>query len=375
MKHVDEYRDGQLVGRLLQTIRARVTRPWTIMEVCGGQTHGLLRYGFAHELAGAVELVHGPGCPVCVTSVERIDRAIELAERPGVIVATFGDMLRVPGSHTSLARAKSQGAQVRVVYSPLDAVTLAARSPECEVVFLAVGFETTAPATALAVQHASRLGLTNFSLLSAHVRVQPAMELLLAAPDNRVQGFLAAGHVCTVVGFRSYETICRNYRVPIVVTGFEPLDLATGILSCVEQLEAGRHVVENGYARSAQVDGNTHARQIIADVYEPCERVWRGLGEVPQGGLRLRDSWRGFDADARFASLELPIIETERCRAGDVLSGRIKPPQCAEFGTACTPERPLGAPMVSSEGACAAYFHYADRISADHNTLAASSQP
>lgn len=361
MKHVDEYRAADVVRRTLETIRRRVMRPWTIMEVCGGQTHGLLRYGFDQELVDCVELVHGPGCPVCVTSVDRIDRAIELAHRPGVIVTSFGDMLRVPGSRTSLAAAKSEGAQVRAVYSPLDAVAIAARQPDVHVVFFAVGFETTAPATALAVRQATQLGLTNFSLLTAHVRVQPAMETLLAAPDNRVQGFLAAGHVCTVVGFSSYEDICQRHRVPIVVTGFEPLDLATGILACVEQLETGRHEVENRYARSAQVDGNRQAIQIIEDVYEVCDQSWRGLGVIAEGGLRLREAWQALDAERRFPGEPLPIVEQSRCRAGDILAGRLKPPQCPEFGQACTPESPLGAPMVSSEGACAAYYHYSAR--------------
>ncbi len=360
MKYVDEYRDADTVRRLLDAIRARVTRPWTIMEVCGGQTHALLRYGFDQELAGAVELIHGPGCPVCVTSIERIDRAIELAHRPGVLVATFGDMLRVPGSRTSLSIAKSEGAQVRAVYSPLDAVAIAARQPDTHVVFFAVGFETTVPATALAVRQAEQQGVTNFSLLAAHVRVQPAMESLLDTPDNRVQGFLAAGHVCTVVGFRSYHQMCQKHHVSIVVTGFEPIDLAAGLLACVEQLESGRHEVENRYSRCAQIDGNHQAVQIVDDVYEVCDRAWRGLGVVQQGGLRLRASWSPFDAERRFPDATLPIVDSSLCRSGEVLTGRLKPPQCPEFGRTCTPEHPLGAPMVSNEGACAAYFHYHD---------------
>lgn len=360
MKYVDEFRAGDTVRRLLDAIRRQATRCWTIMEVCGGQTHGLLRYGFDQELAGVVELLHGPGCPVCVTSTRLIDRAIELAQRTGVVVTSFGDMLRVPGSATSLAAAKANGANVRAVYSPLDAVALAAREPQQHVVFFAVGFETTAPATALAVRQAAKLGLENFSLLVAHVRVWPAMESLLRAPDNRVQGFLAAGHVCTVIGFRDYAELCQRFRVPIVVTGFEPLDLAAGILACVEQLETGRHEVENRYERSARVDGNPVAVQIVNDVFEISDRDWRGLGQVPGGGLRLRDEWSAFDAERRFptAFAASPVAACLRCRAGEVLAGRLKPPQCPEFGASCTPETPLGAPMVSSEGACAAYFHY-----------------
>lgn len=360
MKFVDEFRDVQALQRLIQTIRQRASRQWSLMEVCGGQTHGLLRYGFDQELKGVVELLHGPGCPVCVTSIELIDRAIELAQQPGVLVTSFGDMLRVPGSRTSLAQAKASGARVRAVYSPLDAVTLALQNPREHVVFFAVGFETTAPATALAVKQAARQGLQNFSLLTAHVRVQPAMQSLLQAPDNHVQGFLAAGHVCTVIGFRSYDELCRDYRVPIVVTGFEPLDLAAGILACIEQLETGRHEVENRYERSAARDGNAPAVALIDDVYEVCDRDWRGIGVVPAGGLKLRDEWSRFDAEQRFTLASQPTVSCLRCRAGDVLAGRLKPRDCPEFAQTCTPDSPLGAPMVSNEGACAAYFHYGD---------------
>lgn len=358
MKHVDEYRDSAAVRSVFDTIRRRATRSWTIMEVCGGQTHGLLRYGFDHELAGIVELLHGPGCPVCVTSVELIDRAIDLAQRPGVLLTSFGDMLRVPGSRTSLLAARSQGAQVRAVYSPLDAVALAEQRPHEHVVFFAVGFETTAPATALAVRHAAQRGLTNFSLLVAHVRVQPAMENILRADDNRVQAFLAAGHVCTVVGYHDYDTLTREFGVPIVVTGFEPLDLAWGIERCVDQLEAGTHAVENAYPRSVHKHGNAQAIALINEVYEVCDRAWRGLGVVRDGGLQLKPQWDQFNAQARFALTTLPVLQPNGCRSGEVLAGRIKPPQCAEFGQGCTPERPLGAPMVSHEGACAAYFFY-----------------
>jgi len=358
MKYVDEFRDAVAVEQILASIHQRATQRWTIMEVCGGQTHGLLRYGIDDALANVIELIHGPGCPVCVTSTELIDRAIELAQTPGVTLASFGDMLRVPGSRQSLASARACGAQVRAVYSPLDAVQLAEKNPQTEVVFFAVGFETTAPATALAVQQAARRNIKNFSLLAAHVRVQPAMEAIMQAPRNRVQSFLAAGHVCTVVGYESYGEFCRRYRVPVVVTGFEPVDLATGILACVEQLETGRYEVENCYSRSVRPAGNPHAVQLVNQVFEACDRPWRGLGIMPLGGLCLRDAWRHFDAEYRFDSSPLPIAETCRCRSGDVMCGRIKPPECAAFGGACTPEHPLGAPMVSSEGVCAAYFQY-----------------
>jgi hydrogenase expression/formation protein HypD len=358
VKHVDEYRDAALVERLLGAIRSRVTRRRTIMEVCGGQTHGLLRSGIDEALSDVVELVHGPGCPVCVTNAAAIDRAVELARRPNVVLTTFGDMLRVPGDGPSLAAARADGAQVRAVYSPLDAVALAEKHPHEEVVFFAVGFETTAPATALAVLHAARRGIHNFSILCAHVRVQPAMEAILAAPDNRVEAFLAAGHVVSVVGCESYDDLCRRYRTPVVVTGFEPIDLAVGILACVEQLEAGHFVVENRYGRSARTEGNRHAVRFLEDVYEACDRPWRGLGTMPAGGLRLRDAWRNFDAEFRFDFGVPQAAGPCLCRSGDVLSGRIKPHECDAFGRECTPDRPLGAPMVSSEGACAAYFHH-----------------
>lgn len=361
MKYVDEFRDADALERLLDAVRNRATRRWTIMEVCGGQTHGLLRYGIDDALADVVELVHGPGCPVCVTSAESIDRAIELAQRPEVVAATFGDMLRVPGSRGSLASARAAGARVRAVYSPLDAVALAEKNPHDEIVFFAVGFETTAPATALAVRQAARRNVKNFSLLAAHVRVQPAMEAILQAPENRVQAFLAAGHVCTVVGYESYNYLCQRFHVPVVVTGFEPVDLATGILACVEQLESRRYEVENRYGRCVRAEGNLHAARLVDEVFEVCDRPWRGLGLMPRGGLRLRDAWRDYDAERRFAASPLAIVDICRCRSGDVLSGRIKPPECAAFGGECTPDHPLGAPMVSGEGACAAYFHYHGR--------------
>jgi hydrogenase expression/formation protein HypD len=358
MKHLDEYRDGAVALRLIDDIRRLASRRWSIMEVCGGQTHSLLRYGIEAALDGVVELIHGPGCPVCVTPVEAIDFAQDLALRDGVQVASFGDMLRVPGSRRSLLDVRAAGGRVKAVYSPLDAVELARRDSSTHTVFFPVGFETTAPATALAVLQAARLELSNFSLLVAHVRVQPAMEAIMNAEDCRVDGFLAAGHVCTVVGYESYEAFVDNYRVPVVVTGFEPLDLLMGIRACVRQLDDGRPALENCYQRSARSEGNAIARDIVQQVYEPCNRPWRGFGVLSSGGLALRPEWSQFDAGQRFGAPQLSVIDNSECRSGDVLSGRIKPPQCPSFGNGCTPERPLGAPMVSSEGACAAYYRY-----------------
>jgi hydrogenase expression/formation protein HypD len=358
MKYLDEYRDGALAQRLVDDIRRVASRPWSIMEVCGGQTHSLLRHGIDSALDGIVELIHGPGCPVCVTPVEAIDFAHNLAFRDGVQVASFGDMLRVPGSRRSLLDVRAAGGRVKAVYSPLDAVELARRDSSMHTVFFAVGFETTAPATALAVLQAADLKLNNFSLLVAHVRVQPAMETLMDAQDCHVQGFLAAGHVCTVVGFESYEAFVEKYRVPLVVTGFEPLDLLTGIRACVCQLEEGRSTVENCYPRSARLHGNTIARDIVQQVYEPCDQPWRGFGVLPAGGLRLQPQWSRYDAARRFGAPTLTVVAHSECRSGDVLSGRIKPLQCPAFGSRCIPEHPLGAPMVSSEGTCAAYYRY-----------------
>ena len=364
MKFLDEFRDPALARRLLDEIRDRVTRPRVLMEVCGGQTHSLLRYGIEAELEGTVELIHGPGCPVCVTPVEAIDFAVELASRPEIVVASFGDMLRVPGSTRSLADVRSSGGNVRIVYSPLDAVELAKNVPERQVVFFAVGFETTAPATALAVLQAAKLRLDNFTLLVAHVRVLPAMETLMSAPDCRVEGFLAAGHVCTVTGFGEYDDFVQRHRTPVVVTGFEPVDLLGGILDCVTQLEESRAEVTNQYARSVERSGNKASQDIVRQVYDVADTPWRGLGVIPRGGYRLRPEFQRFDAAERFSGLiSLQAVSpdsrsNDECRSGDVLSGRLKPVDCPAFGTHCTPESPLGAPMVSSEGACAAYFRY-----------------
>jgi hydrogenase expression/formation protein HypD len=358
MRFLDEYRDPELAQRLLSAIRRAVTRPWTVMEVCGGQTHSLVRSGITDLLPGELTLVHGPGCPVCVTPLELIDRALAIAALPEVIFCSFGDMLRVPGSRSDLLRVRAEGGDVRPVYSPLDAVRLARENPTRQVVFFAVGFETTAPATALAALQARRLGLTNFSLLVAHVLVPPAMEAVLAAPESQVQGFLAAGHVCTVMGYRDYDAFAAQHRVPVVVTGFEPIDLLEGIWMLVSQLEAGRCVVENQYARAARAAGNRSAQQAVAEVYEACDRPWRGLGVLPRSGLRLKPAHRDFDAEARFPSGNLPVSEPTECRAGDVLRGLLRPVDCPAFGRRCTPEQPLGAPMVSSEGACAAYWQH-----------------
>ena len=359
MKYVDEFRDPVLAKKVLTEIRKRATRPWVLMEVCGGQTHGLLRSGIVQELEGVVELIHGPGCPVCVTPVESVDFAQVLALRPDVLLASFGDMLRVPGSRESLLAVRARGGNVRIVYSPLDAVELARRNPSQHVVFFAVGFETTAPATALAVLQADQLRLENFSLLVAHVRVQPAMESLLRAPDCHIQGFLAAGHACAVAGFNSYDELSARYRVPIVVTGFEPVDLLLGIKECVQQLETGQACVRNQYTRNVCETGNADALRIMWDVYQIADRPWRGLGLIPSGGLVLRPKWHHFDAERRFQRSTNPLlVESAECLSGEVLAGRIKPIACPSFGSRCTPESPLGAPMVSSEGACAAYYRH-----------------
>jgi len=369
LKYVDEYRDPQAARRLVAAIHAAASRTHRVMEVCGGQTHTLMRYGIDELLAGALELIHGPGCPVCVTPLAKIDRALDLAARPGVVLASFGDMLRVPGSSGDLLQARAKGADVRVVYSPTDALELALRHPDREVVLFAVGFETTAPANAMAVAQARREGLANFSLLVSHVLVPPAMEAILSSPRNRVQGFLAAGHVCAVMGYQEYEPIAAKYRVPIVVTGFEPVDVFQGIAMCVAQLESGRAEVENQYARSVRREGNRPAQQLIREVFRVVRRRWRGVGEIPESGLGLSDAYADFDAERRFGPAASGSDHTSECQSGLVLQGVLKPHECPAFATRCTPERPLGAPMVSSEGACAAYYRYRRIRDADSSTV------
>jgi hydrogenase expression/formation protein HypD len=358
MKYLDEYRDGASARLLARAVAAAATRPWVLMEVCGGQTHSIVKYGLDRLLPPTVELVHGPGCPVCVTPLETLDRALALAARPDVTFCSFGDMLRVPGSHGDLLQLKSRGADVRIVYSPLDAVQLAAARPERQVVFFAIGFETTAPANAMAAWMARRRGLTNFSLLVSHVLVPPALTALLRAPGNRVQAFLGPGHVCTVMGYEEYEPITRDHRVPIVITGFEPIDLLTGVLQAVRQLEEGRAEVENAYARSVRREGNARSRQLVADVFEVCDRNWRGIGRIPASGYRLREEYTEFDAARRFAVEHVQADEPAVCISGQILRGVKKPHECPAFGKECTPLTPLGATMVSSEGACSAYYQY-----------------
>jgi hydrogenase expression/formation protein HypD len=362
MRHVDEYRDPAAVEAVVKGIHAALTRPWTLMEVCGGQTHSILKFGMDELLPSALRLVHGPGCPVCVTPLELIDRALAIAARPEVTFCSFGDMLRVPGSRDDLLKVKARGGDVRIVYSPLDAVRLAQQSPERKVVFFAVGFETTAPANAMAVHRAAALGLRNFSVLVAHVLVPPALEALLTADrgegERQLSGLLAPGHVCAVTGYRDYEPIAERYRIPIVVTGFEPLDLLKGVLSAVRQLEAGEARVQNQYSRAVVREGNPAALRMIEDVFVVCDRSWRGLGEIPKSGYALAPKYAAFDAEQVFDVAGLSVKEPEECQAGLVLQGRLRPTDCPEFGTRCSPEHPLGATMVSSEGACAAYFHY-----------------
>jgi hydrogenase expression/formation protein HypD len=361
MKYLSEYRDPRLARSLIERIRRTATRRWTLMEVCGGQTHTIVKQGLNDLLADQVEMIHGPGCPVCVTPLEQIDRALHLAGRPDVIFTSFGDMLRVPGSECDLFQIRARGGDVRIVYSPLDALDLAVRHPDKEVVFFAVGFETTAPANAMAVWRARELGITNFSVLVSHVTVPPAMTAILEASDNRVQGFLAAGHVCTIMGWTEYEPLAARYRVPIVVTGFEPLDIVEGMWMTVKQLEEGRHEVENQYVRSVRRDGNRPARELVERVFQLVDRAWRGVGCIPRSGLGVREEFAEWDAEQKFALQGIRATEPSICRAGDVLRGRIKPYHCAAFGNQCTPSTPLGAPMVSSEGACAAYYHYSGR--------------
>jgi hydrogenase expression/formation protein HypD len=365
MKFRDEYRDETAARRLADAIGRAVTRPWTLMEVCGGQTHAIVRFGVDALLPPEISLVHGPGCPVCVTPVEYVDKAIEIALRPGVVLCSFGDMLRVPGTDGDLLAAKSRGADVRAVYSPLDALRIARAEPFREVVFFAVGFETTAPANAMAVHRARAEALGNFTMLVSHVRVPPAMRAILEAPGNRIQAFLAAGHVCTIMGLAEYHPIAARHGVPIVATGFEPIDILEGVYWCVRQLEEGRAEVENQYARCVRPEGNRAAQAVMNDVFQVIPRRWRGIGDIPASGLGLAEAYAGFDAERRFGAVAAGDEAVGECISGLVLRGERKPPQCPAFGARCTPERPLGVTMVSSEGACAAYYRYRGTALAD----------
>jgi hydrogenase expression/formation protein HypD len=358
MKYLDEFSDPDLARRLVDQIHAHTTRPWAIMEVCGGQTHSIIRHGIDQLLPDHIEMIHGPGCPVCVTPLEMIDKALAIAARPEVIFCSFGDMLRVPGSSQDLFRVKSAGGDVRVVYSPLDALKLARHNPDWQVVFFGIGFETTAPANAMTVYQARRLGIRNFSLLVSHVLVPPAIAAIMESPRCRVQAFLAAGHVCSVMGTAEYPPLAEKYAVPIVVTGFEPLDILEGVRRTVLQLESGRHEVDNAYPRAVLAEGNTQALAMLREVFEVTDRAWRGIGTILRSGWRLSDAYRDFDAEARFDMTSMRTAESPVCRSGEVLQGLIKPHECAAFGRECTPRNPLGATMVSSEGACAAYYLY-----------------
>ncbi len=359
MKHLTEYRDPEQVDHYVQELHRTVTKPWTVMEVCGGQTHSLVKNGILNLLPDAIRMVHGPGCPVCVTPVHLIDKAVYLAEEKGVMLCSFGDMIRVPGSKKSLLEAKASGADVRILYSPLEAVRLARENPDRDVVFFAVGFETTAPANALSVVHAQQLGLKNYSILASHVLVPPAMEAVMNDPDTNIQGFLAAGHVCTIMGISEYAPLVERYKLPIVVTGFEPVDLLHGILMTVRQLERGEYKLENQYTRVVRPEGNPDAQQVINQVFTVVDREWRGIGNIPQSGWEVRPELADFDANRKFSVQIEKVPECADCIAGLVLKGIKKPFECSQFGTNCNPERPLGAPMVSSEGACAAYYHFA----------------
>ncbi len=358
MKYLDEYRDADGVRKIADAIARITTRPWNIMEVCGGQTHAIVKFGIDELLPEHITLLHGPGCPVCVTPTGIIDQALEIAARPGVIFCSFGDMIRVPGTKGDLFSVKAKGGDVRMVYSPLDALKLARQHPDKEVVFFAVGFETTAPANAMAVYQAAREGITNFSLLVSHVLVPPAMEALLASADCRVQGFLAAGHVCAIAGVHPYQPLAKKYRVPIVVTGFEPIDVLRGVHLCIKQLEEGRTDCENAYERAVRPEGNPNAMAIVDEVFAVIDRKWRGMGNIPQSGLGLADKYAAYDAEKKFGLAEDTVEESTECISGLILQGLKKPRDCPAFGTRCTPEKPLGATMVSNEGACAAYYRY-----------------
>ena len=358
MKHIDEYRDAKIARALLAALERKVTRPWVLMEICGGQTHTLMRYGIDTLIPSQIELVHGPGCPVCVTPLEVVEKAIQIASQPDVIFVSYGDMLRVPGSATDLLRVKASGGDVRIAYSPMEAVKIARANPERRVVFFGIGFETTAPANAMAVLQAQREGLRNFSMLVSHVLVPPAIRMLLESPVNRVQGFIAPGHVCAVMGYWEYEALSRQYRVPIVVGGFEPVDLIEAIGMLVAQLEEGRAEAENQYVRSVTLEGNLIAQRVLSEVFEVTDRKWRGIGAIPQSGFRLRPEFAEYDAEKIFGLADAVVEEPAECISAQVLQGLKKPVDCPAFGVRCTPESPLGAPMVSAEGACAAYYQY-----------------
>ncbi len=358
MKFLSEYRNADSIKKYIRAIQTISTKKWVIMEICGGQTHALLKYGIDELLRGNITLLHGPGCPVCVTPLEKIDKAIKIASMPDVIFCSFGDMLRVPGSTGDLLSAKAGGNDIRIVYSPMDALGIARQNPDKNVVFFGIGFETTVPAVAMAVYRAFELNITNFSVLVSHVLVPPAIKAILSSPHAAVQGFLAAGHVCSVMGYREYIPIAEKYKIPIVVTGFEPLDLVQGIFMCLKQLEEGRAVVENQYTRSVKQEGNIPAQQIMKKLYRTINRQWRGIGEIADSGLQLKEEYGAFDAEVRFNLRDFDVREPDNCISGKVLQGIKKPTECAAFGSACTPEHPLGATMVSSEGACAAYYYY-----------------
>lgn len=362
MKYITEYRNPKLALKVLDEIKKTLTKPWRIMEVCGGQTHSLVKNGILSVLPKEITMVHGPGCPVCVTPLHLIDKAIYLAEEKGVILCSFGDMIRVPGSSQSILEAKAKGADIRILYSPLEAVNIAKNNPDKEVVFFAVGFETTAPANALSVLHAQKLGITNYSILTSHVLVPPAIENVMEDVDSQIDGFLAAGHVCSIMGYWEYYPLVEKFKVPIVVTGFEPLDILQGILQTVKQLEEGRYEVENQYTRIVTEEGNEAAQDIIAKVFEITDRVWRGMENIPLSGYGIKEEYAAFDALQKFEVNIKEAPENQACLAGDIMKGIIKPIECPEFGKTCTPQNPLGAPMVSSEGACAAYYHFSDML-------------
>jgi hydrogenase expression/formation protein HypD len=372
MKYLDEYRDQEVAQKIVAEIKRTVTRPWVLMEVCGGQTHSIVKYGIDRLLPSEVELVHGPGCPVCVTSLEMIDKAHAIAQRPDVIFCSFGDMLRVPGSESDLLVLKSRGADIRIVYSPIDCLKIARANPDKKVVFFAIGFETTAPSNAMSVWQARKQGVKNFSVLVSHVLVPPAIASILQSPLNRVQGFLGPGHVCTVMGYREYEPLAERFRVPIVITGFEPIDILQGTLMTLRQLEAGTHAVENQYPRVVNREGNRVAQDLVNNVFEVCNRKWRGVGSIPKSGYKLRDEFREHDAERIFDVKEIDTQEPADCISGLVLSGVKKPHDCACFGKQCTPESPLGATMVSAEGACAAYYAYGRHLEASKNGVRSS---